>query len=46
MALARHRPNEPLPDSAYGILRVAREPTNLGDGKKPIKGEMWFGVTD
>ena len=24
----------------------AREPTDLGDGKKPIKGEMWFGVTD
>jgi putative SOS response-associated peptidase YedK len=24
----------------------AREPTDLGDGKKPIKGEMWFAVTD
>lgn len=24
----------------------ARKPTDLGDGKKPIKGEMWFSVTD
>jgi putative SOS response-associated peptidase YedK len=23
----------------------AREPTDLGDGKKPIMGEMWFAVT-
>jgi len=22
------------------------EPIDLGDGKKPLKGEMWFGVTD
>ena len=24
----------------------ARKPSDLGDGRKPIKGEMWFAVTD
>ena len=37
---------EPLPCAAQRVCAWTPEAHDLADGKKPVKGEMWFQATD